>query len=301
MVIRFFILILFFIISSSVVSKDNEKVILLDDVASSNSFISYVSIGDCKYILKQKKDAKKVMVSAVNDALASYIVQDLDIAHTVKLISAKEDIPGKMYSGLPATLHTIAPGKAVNQLKDSKYYQLCLKQGFVVDDQSTRQGLTETIIHQMTWHWQLPIIIAVDLFTTNTGRHRGNFFYDVEADRFCLIDMDHIGKHDVAGFACQNLDMMVNVNKKKFTKEEIKALVVMRDTLKFLAKKYPPDDIIIHLHLFAKRAIDGQMNLKYNTKLARTVIRHEKMIVQNYASVRKLIVVLDKIINNFYQ
>ena len=36
--------------------------------------------------------------------------------------------------------------------------------------------LTEIIIDQMTWHRQLPIIIAFDLFISNTDRHRGNLF-----------------------------------------------------------------------------------------------------------------------------
>ena len=52
--------------------------------------------------------------------------------------------------------------------------------------------LTIVIIYRMTWHVQLPIIVALDLFICNTDRHRGNLFYDAVTDTFCAIDMDDI-------------------------------------------------------------------------------------------------------------
>src|SRR5258708_5693346 len=142
----------------------------------------------------------------------------------------------------------------------------------------------------MTWHKQLPIIIALDIFISNADRHGGNLFYDPQTDSFCAIDMDCIFAYNVSQFACEKLDLMVNVYKKEFTLEEVKALALMRDTLKFLARKYTVEKIIDQMHEFVIQA-DCQYNV---SKIA----RFETMIKKNRKSVRKLIKILDDIVNN---
>lgn len=234
-----------------------EKVIFNHGFESNNSFISFVTINEHEYIVKQKKDVTKQLLSAVREAVAAFIAQVLDIAHSVTIISAQDDIVGKVNTKLPATLHTIAAGKTVREQPESRYFQLSLKQRSP-EDVLTGRWLTESIIDQITWHEQLPIIIALDLFICNTDRHGGNLFYDPATDCFCAIDMDNIFRRDLPGLACQKLDIMINVHKKRFTKEELKALKSVRNTLQFLLKKYTSKQIIAQFHMCAKQV--GKVN-----------------------------------------
>jgi hypothetical protein len=306
MVMRFFIIPMAFLftVTFSLFTKmyytGKENVILTGSFESKNSFISYVNINESPYIVKQKKDATK-QIALVRDALAAYIAQDLGIAHSVQIISAQDYIQGKKYRNLPAALLTLASGKMIQDLHDNRYGELCLKQRFPACNSSPGRWLTETIIYQMTWHWQLPLIIALDLFLSNPDRHRGNFFYDQTTDRFCLIDMDNIFRWDLPTLARKKLDIMVNVDKKKFSRKEIKALIKVRDTLTLLLKKYTPDKIIAHLHLFAQQVGYSDDDIINNKKIAKKIASHEKMIVKSRASTHELIKVLDKIINSFHK
>lgn len=273
--------------SNAVWRNNGQKIALIGGFDSKNAFIRYVDIDGHLYIVKQKKIMTK-RLAIVREALAAYIAHDLNIAHSVEIIPSNENIPGKKYPDLPATLHTIAPGKVVREQRDSRYFNLCLKQNS--RELLSDQWLNEEIIDQMTWHEQLPIIVALDIFISNADRHGGNLFYDPETDRFCAIDMDCIFAYSVAQFACEKLDLMVNVYKKEFTAEEIKALAVVRDTLKFLVRKYTTKKIIDQMHEFVTQA-DCQHK-------ASKIARFEVMIKKNRKSVKKLIKILDDIVNN---
>ena len=76
-------------------------------VLNQNSFISYVTINGPHYIVKQKKNSTR-KIEFVGEALASSIAQNLDMAQLSKLFLSIENIAGKMYIDMPATLHTIA-------------------------------------------------------------------------------------------------------------------------------------------------------------------------------------------------
>ena len=210
MLVRSFFLMMIVVFTApfSLLSKNyytgNEEVVLIDSFEGSNSFISYVTIGGNKYIIKQKRDMKK-QISIVRDALAAYIAQDLNIAHLVEVIAAKDNIIGKKYAWLPATRHTVAAGKTLREQPESKYYKLSLQQHSPEDHSLAKSGLTTVIIECMTWHEQLPIIVALDLFICNTDRHRGNLFYDPVTDTFCAIDMDDIFKYNLPELACKKL------------------------------------------------------------------------------------------------
>jgi hypothetical protein len=285
---------------SNVHYTGDEAVIMVRRFESKNSFISYVMINGRMYIVKQKKDVGKQRASAMREALAAYIAQDLAIAHSVIIISAEDDITGKVNAQVPATLHTIAEGKTVRKQPESKYYRLCLKQRSPQGELGPDRWLTEEIIDQMTWHEQLPTIIALDLFLSNTDRHGGNLFYDEVTDRFCAIDMDNIFRRDLPELACQKLDIMINVYKKQFTAEEIAALVQVRDTLQFLLKQHTSKQIITQLHLFAQQACGKKAGSADKKKMAKKIKHHEEMIVKSRKSIHKLIAVLDKIIGNFH-
>ena len=207
-VIRYHLICLFFISTFSFSKTPIQNAFLEGGFESANAFINFIVLNSKRYIVKQKKDCEKTVVSVMRDALASYIAKNLGVAHFVKIISAEEEFPGKIYQNCPATLLTVAAGKVIRQLdKNHKYFRLSLQQRSVKD--VTRKELDtwldEEVIFHMTWHKQLPIIVALDLFICNSDRHRGNLFYDDETDSFCAIDMDNIYRRNLPDFACKNL------------------------------------------------------------------------------------------------
>jgi len=273
------------------------SVIVIDGFESRHSFISYVTIDGVKYLLKQKK-IKSQQFSVVRDALSAWIAQDLDIAHSVSIIPPEEDFPGKKNKLWPATLHTIAPGKTVRSQKGSKYHALCLKQRVPGGVRPINRWLTETIIHQMTWHKQIPIIIGLDLFLCYTDRHGGNLFYDPATDSFCAIDMENIFRRDLPGLAYEKLLLMLHQGK-QFSKKEIEALAKMRDIIAFLLDKYTSKKIIDKLHFFVKQAGFTKNSPSYTEKIKKKIARHERIIIQSRASAYKLLLMLEKIIEHF--
>jgi hypothetical protein len=264
---------------------------------SKNAFINYVVINGVRYIVKQKKECKKTIISVIRDALAAYIAKDLGVAHSVEIIAPDDDIAGKIYDHCPATLLTIARGKIIRHLQeDHKYFQLSLQQRNVdLDEKILNKWLDEGIISQITWHKQLPIIIALDLFLCNTDRHRGNLFYDDATDSFCAIDMDNIYRRNLPEFACKNLKKMIH-DRKQFSKQERKALKRMKKTLEFLCEHYTPDHIIAQLYTFAQQAGYVDDDSEVNHSVTKKMTLHKDIIRQSYDSTRKLIAILNGII-----
>lgn len=276
------------------ISLDKEAVKITDYYEFPNCFITYVTIHRKPYVLKQKKRPKKGM-SAVCDMLAAWIGKDLKIVHSAQIISAEQDFPGKK-KGWPALLLTIAPGKTIRNQPKSKYFELDLKQKKDDDIFAHDSWLTEKMIHQITWHNQLPILVALDLFIGNTGRHTANLFYDPKQDIFCGIDMDHCYSINLSSIAIARFNFMI-LNKKTFTQKEIKALRIMKNTLEFLVEHHSPKKIIEQLDLLVNQG--GMANaiagIRNNLSATKTVIE------ESYASSVNLISLLDKIIRTFYR
>ncbi len=282
-----------------VAEKDYGAAFVVGGLESKNCFISYVMINGRKYIIKQKKRSMS-QLAVVREALAAYIAQPLNITHSVTLISAYTPISGKINPMWPATLHTIASGKIVRELIGHKYNEICLKQRCADSESPDEKGLTETIIQQMTWHQQLPIIVGLDLFIANSDRHGGNLFYDIKTDSFCAIDMDNTFKCDLCALACEKLHHMINSGK-KFTKKEIRALISMRDTLAFLLDRYKPKQLITQLRFYAKKAGFVLNNPLYNEKALKKLLHFEAIIKKSHKSGYKLLAILDNIIYDFFK
>jgi hypothetical protein len=298
MTYRFLAMLSLFFLQVSLVQAGDD-IAVIDSFESPNSFISKITIDGTKYLLKQKKASGKQFL-VVRDALAAWIAKDLDIAHTVRIVPAKKKFPGKKNRSLPAVLLTIAPGKTIRSQPDSKYHHLALKQRNIDGIFSPDRWFTETIIHQMTWHPQLPVIIALDLFICNTDRHGDNLFYDSATDTFCAIDMDNIFRRDLSAIAVAKLKLMIT-RKKVFTLQEIKALISMKKTLQFLMEKYPVTRIIDKLHFFVDQAEFSKHDVKFTAKIAQKIARHKKTITDSRTSLHALIYLLDTIIKNFNQ
>jgi hypothetical protein len=272
-----------------------EKFELISTRETKNCIVSLVKIDGIVYLVKQKKDPRK-QLAVVRDALASHIAEALKIAQQIAIVSCEEQMPGKIKSAWPATIHTLAPGKTVREQKESKYSALRLRQFWAGAKTFDDKGLTRSIITQMTWHKNLPIIVALDLMIANSDRHCGNICYDASTDTFFAIDMDDTFNKDLCSFACEKIKYMLKQDQEPFTHEEIKALIVMRDTLKFLVKRHTPEDLIQKLYYFAKQAGFYKGNKIYTIRIENKLLHYEDIIKKSHASAHKLILLLDKIV-----
>lgn len=303
MVIRIAMFLVVFLCNAAIFSvpyvSGNKTVFVEGAFESPNAFISYVVIDGLRYIVKQKKQCHKTVISVIRDALAAHIAKELNIAHFVEIISPNNDIPGKVYNNCPATLLTLAQGKIIRHLGEGhKYFQLSLQQRNlnVLRAKILNRWFDEAIISHMTWHKQLPLIVALDLFICNNDRHRGNLFYDDETDSFCAIDMDNIYRRNLPEFACQNLEKMIHVDHKQFSKQEKKSLKKMKKTLEFLLENYTPDQIIAQLYRFAQQAGYRNDGSKVNNSVTKKIELNKEIIKQSYHSTRKLISILNGIV-----
>ena len=280
---------------SKIISLTGKKIMLLNTIETKNCFVSFVQIGTQVFLVKQKKVDNKI-IAVVCDALAACIAKNLHIAHQVDIIHFKKNFPGKIRTLWPATLHTIALGETVRKQKNSIYSTLRLRQLWALAKNFEETGLTRAIISQMTWHRQLPIIIALDLIIGNSDRHCGNLCYDAETDKFCAIDMDDTFNKDLCYVACKKLEMMINDPKNSFTIQEINAFIQLRKTLKYILKNFKAPHVVKKLYSFARRAGFVVGSPLYTHSIERKLLLYESMIIQSWMNAHKLVVLLNKII-----
>lgn len=280
-----------------VVHQAKKDISLVNTIETKNCFVSYILINGTMYLIKQKKDYKK-QLAVVRDALAAYVARTLrGIAHQIEIVGAHQEFSGKIKQFWPATLHTLAKGETVRKQSKCKYNALRLRQFWAQAQSFQEKGLTKAIIEYITWHPQLPEIVALDLFIGNSDRHCGNLCYDPITDRFCAIDMDDTFDKDLCKLACKKLSYMMKAEKVIFSKDEINALRHMRDTLKFLASKHRPNELIQRLRFFARQAGFSPGSLLYNPRIEKKLSSYEEMIIKSYKSTYELIALLDTIVN----
>lgn len=301
--IRFFIMIIVYSYASFLLSYPisdnyityNDKITVLNTIESKNCFITYVLINGKNYIVKQKKRPEK-QLSVVRDALAAYIAEGFNIAHLVDIVSYKKRLAGKIHSDWPAIILTIAPGDTVRRQRDTVYNKLRLRQWWANAPADQEKGLTKDIITYMTWHKQLPLIVALDLFIGNSDRHCGNLCYEPETDSFCAIDMDDTFNKDLCALACENLLLMIQKDKVSFSKKEKIALNNVRKCLRYFVIHHKPQELIKKLHIFASQAGFVPGAKIYNKDVQKKLSMYEQMIVKTHTSACELIVLLGEIV-----
>ncbi len=274
----------------------NKKATLINTFETKHCFISYVKIGAHVYIVKQKK-AENKQIAAVRDTLAAHLIRKLDIAHVVDIISFKKKFPGKIHNGWPATIHTIAPGDTVRKQPNSIYSKLRLRQLWALAKNFEQMGITRDMITQITWHRQLPIIMAIDLVIGNSDRHCGNLCYDPQTDTFCAIDMDDTFNKDLCLIACKKFEIMLKDNKNVFSVEEVRALALLRKTIKQLLDTFSSSDVVKKLHYFAHKAGFAPGTPIYTPSIVKKLTLYESVITQSWRSARQLVGLLNKVIN----
>jgi len=279
-----------------IISLSHKKVNLINTIETKNCFISYVLINGKRYLIKQKKADNK-QISVVRDALAAYIAKSLKIAHEVDIISCEKEVPGKICNFWPATIHTIASGDTIRTQRNSIYSTLRLKQQWALAKTFAEKGLTRNMIAQMTWHRQLPVIVALDILIGNSDRHCGNLCYDPDLDKFCAIDMDDTFNKDLCFVAYKKLDSMFNNANIVFTHQEINAFIQMRKTIVCLLNRYPADHIVKKLYYFAKKAGFVPGSIMYTPSIQKKLNLYQEMILESWVNAHKLVVILDRIID----
>jgi hypothetical protein len=281
--------------SCKIISLSHKKIILINTVETKNCFVSYVSINGVQYLVKQKKLPNK-QISVVRDALAAYIARSLKIAHDVDIIKFNHQVPGKVFAEWPATFHTLARGDTVRRQRDSVYSKLRLRQAWASATNLEEMGLTRDIITQMTWHKQLPTIIALDILIGNSDRHCGNLCYDPETDTFCAIDMDDTFNKDFCEIACQKL-LLMKKSGVQFSSQEIAALIKLRGILRYLLKKHTSDHLIKKMYKFAAKAGFAPGKDIYTPSNVKKLNHYSVMIQNSWANGHKLITILNTIID----
>lgn len=252
-------------------------------------YISFVKVDGKVFLIKQKIPLNKLL-GVVRDALTAHIIADSsreNIAHKVEIIPAGKDFPGKKRSDWPATIHTVAPGHMI-KAQESEYKKMNIKQAEL--------GFRRDMLPWMAKHTTLATIVGYDTFLCNHDRHRGNLFYDKKNDSFCAIDMDSAFKYNLCDLACKNLMKMIQTGSLSFKSVEMKALMIYRDTLKYLIKKYKPEDTIALYDHFVEKAGFVEGSPLYTRKIRLELERNRAMMRESYADAQRLVEILNSII-----
>ena len=152
------------------------------------------------------------------------------------------------------------------------------------------------MLEWMTKHPQLITVVALDTFLCNHDRHRGNLFYHSKTNRFCAIDMDSSFKYNLADLACKNFTNMAKKNLFPLTRRELLALIKYKKSLEFLLNKHQPEDTIKVFNDFIAQAGFVEGSSLYSPKMAAELDRNKAMIRQSYEDIKKLVKILDGII-----
>jgi hypothetical protein len=248
--------------------------------------ISFVLIDGTVYIVKQKNNIRKIL-GCVRDAITAYIAESLDIAHRVVIVPAGMKFPGKMRDDWPATIHTIAPGKMIKEQKEI-FRKMNLQQ--------KEEGFRRDMLRWMARYPLLVYIVALDIFTCNHDRHRGNLFFNPRTKLFCAIDMDSSYKYNLCALACENFTALIEDGLYPLTSAEFNALAQLRKTLVFLIKTYPPEKVVARYNEFAHQAGFIPDSPLYTEKIHMWLEANKEMIVQSYQDVQRLVKILNKAI-----
>ena len=263
-------------------------------VAARNSYITYVVDHDnTPFIIKQKKRyAAPVLACKVAlEAFGAYVAQAIDVAcHEVSVIPASKNVVGKKQIQLPATLHTVVPGTSLDQY-DNCYYGIDVYQGYKNSD---GKKLMRTIIRTMAHHPQLPAIIALDIFIANADRVPSNIFYNQTKDKFYLIDMERIYKYPVARMVHMYIQKMV-ARDPLYLREHRVALQELQATLERLMERFSVQKLRNLIHFFLRQT--GC----YTPQTLRAITPYMRVMVRNYRAVKKLIELLQTILNSALQ
>jgi hypothetical protein len=227
---------------------------------------------------------------AIHDALGAFIGASIGInINEVEVFPAQYQFITTSQTGV-ATLHICVPGTAIREIKkmDGK---ICIKRGI----------RKEKTLNNIAAYKELCDIVAFDIFIDNTDRHNGNIFFDKKTGHFYAIDMDHGFKsaftlpytpheYDFSTVATRTYRFIKTLKKEDLSRQEIKALKRVQQTLQRLVILYPPVRLFEEWMLLAQKA-----HIIYNQ---REQAKIKKYLAFNDYTIQELISLLNETIQN---
>jgi hypothetical protein len=267
-----------------------------------NSRISFLQDKESgkKFLLKQERRPDLHWhIAVAREALGAHVAHSVNIpANQVEIVPAHVPFPAKRVVEKPATLHTVVPGVKINRAKKLRPLRICIQQYIKDRVPKSQWGLSRDVVRSMALHKDLARLAALDTFIANGDRHRGNFFYDEKTDRFFAIDLESSFKKDLAHFGAKFISTLSRskTRQAQLSAQELEGLCIYRDTLKRLLSKHTPSGTYQKLLAFAIKA--GILPRVGRGAVGVRVNGYKTSIEKNYASCRKLILLLDHFIAN---
>ena len=151
----------------------------------------------------------------------------------------------------------------------------------------------------MALHTYLSLIMAFDTFIGNHDRSNQNLYYDKKTDKFFAIDLEGTFGVNYNTFICTLIITMLKKPKLSFTKQEIKGLILFRDTLKSLVDFFPPE--IVH-QLLDGLISESKIMENYpgpQKSFSEKINAYKKNISAIITEAQNLLVLLDKLISQY--
>ena len=283
-----------------------ESIKLMGDAGKgSRAFVKLVQdAAGNKFVLKQFKihDLDNEF-GVIREALAARVAESANIPmNRVTIVPANKNFPGKIFKQRVATLHTFVAGTL---LKDTELpYRVKLRLRWQPHLSPDKRGLKKLIITSMSFHKDLPVIVAFDVFVCCASRHRKNLIYNKQTDRFCGIDLEQAGRKpfdtNFSELTYYNMKELFKNPELNLNNQEIVALKLFHKTLKKLIAKNPPEK----LHALIDELVDqaGLMKKGYfsagqmETDLASYIYQYKIRITQHYQIAQKLSAYLDSVL-----
>ncbi len=253
--------------------------------------------------MKQRKDIRvpeRRDYRLIMEEFSSHIAETVNAPiNIVEIIPKDIEFIGKNIKERLASLHTFAHGRQLN--KPGLYHDLNIRRQFLLLIKKAKRGLISqrvkerfivSIITEMSRHYQLPIIVALDTFVGNRDRAKSNLFYDQRNDKFFGIDMGQAFRTNLSQFIYKFFVYILDDLSVQLNDSELKALISYRNTLKKLIQKNKPETLKILLdEIVIKSKIDMSNKLIFDQ-----VKKYKNNIEKMYISAGKLVKILDRVI-----
>lgn len=270
--------------------------------SGTDACIRKITDGKAIYIFKQIDDSSmSQQLLLINDCVASSVGIQAGISiNEVCFVPYTVGAHLKKYPERAATLHTYVAGCDVD-LKlplflstDFSIHQRVIDVNSAWQKQypllAKNQGLSKLRIESMSFHKQLPSIVALDTFIGNGDRSKPNIFYDEHKGCFCGIDHAAAFGKTLPFFACERLKELVHEGYfKSSDKKIVDGLRIYLNTLQRLHSTCQPSVIREALSMLipylASHAVD-------NSEIKKRLCHHEVIIENNYMVTAELIELL---------
>ncbi len=269
---------------------------LIQSYSVLNSFMSRITDGTNKFLVKQKKGRRSIDWFALKMKLASIIAQYVGMpCQSVYIIPSYEYFLGKKNQDLTAVLLTIVPG--VSALKSKKYKNVYIKQRYKMDELSIYTGVNRKILLHMARHKDLAKIVALDTFIGYSDRHTRNFFYDKSTKRFWVIDMDSAFGRNFCRITCNNFYKMISNPRIMLRKKELRALGIFKNTLQKLVMWCHPEVVITKMIEIADEIGIQNKNASFRTITKNKLLQYAQKIKEMCQDAKKLIEITEQLID----